>query len=118
MNRRAFLSGLLGTTAVVSLGPLLATTKAGPFDEGAWTPSIGFRSETMTEYDEGPFAFGGAAGRYIRIGRVVHIQGTVDWSGGPGSLIISGMPMHTLQTADGQTYFAGTATSSALNGLA
>lgn len=60
------------------------------YEEGAWTPAV-----ISTGTASGTATYGSQFGRYTRVGRVVHVEGYISYSGGTGSagdLRISGLP--------------------------
>ena len=62
------------------------------YEEGTWTPSIQFATGQV-----GSFTYGGNNGaKYTKIGRVVYVNGLVDWSNhnltGGTQLILAGLP--------------------------
>ncbi len=93
---------LMGTSghgidfAVTSDGPGNASELLDDYEEGSWTPTI------SAHLGGGSFTTN-AAGRYIKVGRLVSLWGQLSWSakGGSGvvNLNVTGLPFATHNTA-------------------
>lgn len=86
------LSGGIGFPATADLSTDANTLD--DYEEGNWTPTFSAVTTAPTvAYNSDPFS--GRIGRYVKIGRVIHIWGRVrltSRTGGSGSVIISGLP--------------------------
>jgi hypothetical protein len=69
-------------------GDTAAANALNDYEEGTWNPTI-IGSSTA-----GTVTYAQQFGRYTKVGRIVHIEGYIDWSAGTGTgdLRISGLP--------------------------
>ena len=75
------------------------------YEEGTWTPSFG----------NGTFTYSSRTGRYVRIGKLVTVGGSILWAtkSGTGAVTISGLPF----TSDSTTYYRATGTLGYTSGI-
>lgn len=67
------------------------------YEEGTWSPSISFASAQT-----GSFTYGRNTGYYVKVGRLVHVQGWLTWSAKPsgGSTLVFDLPFANLSNDD------------------
>lgn len=81
------------------------------YDEGTWTPTVVFSGGT------GGFTYDHQVGRYTKIGRLVHVQGSIqfDETAASGNLSIGGLPYSASTTTNNNA--GGTLYADGLTGV-
>jgi hypothetical protein len=99
---------ILSSGGITFNGDTATANALDDYEEGSWTPTYASSSATVTNVTYASTR----AGRYIKVGNVVHLWGRIEtsglsWSSSSGAVYVDGIPFTVTDILSGPSFYAG-----------